>query len=555
MPFLRPLAAPTALLAGLAGALVSTEPASADSSSANVVAAVSAGRNILPTSGWSDVEVFVRNDGAVPAAAVTVTLTLPPELRPFTSESTSDWNCDWGTPAMTCTYIGDLAPGASERVIRRSVAVEGAQTGAALEVSATATTSTPESSTADNTASRLIHIVESGEIRGHLWNDLNADGIRQANEPPATSVGMSIHSQDDEDSYGFSNTSDGTYRESVPSKRFKIVTNLIRSNWRFTKPDVGSDDTDSDLRLVSETTYSGTGESPVFPVDATTPAVLDLGVVAAFRPTKIAPASARQGTTALVTLTGESFTSDLQVKLTRSGSDPIAGVVTNVAADGMSMDVSFPVAQAATGAWTLVLDREYGPHAEVADAFVVTLPQLQVVAAPSITGTVAVGSTVKAVPGTWTPAATSYAYQWAANGVAIRGATGASLPIPASLLGKRLTVKVTALRAGYSSGTASSAASAAVAKGKAPKATKKPSITGTAKVGRTVRAVAGTWSPKADSYRYEWRLNGKAVRGATGATLKLTAAMRDKKLTVTVIARKAGYADGRATSAAVTVRK
>ncbi len=65
------------------------------------------------------------------------------------------------------------------------------------------------------------------------------------------------------------------------------------------------------------------------------------------------------------------------------------------------------------------------------------------------------GSTVKAAPGTWTPAATSYEYQWLANGTAIRGATGASLPIFASMLGKRLTVRVTAKRAGYPSGVAS----------------------------------------------------------------------------------------------------
>jgi hypothetical protein len=219
------------------------------------------------------------------------------------------------------------------------------------------------------------------------------------------------------------------------------------------------------------------------------------------------------------------------------------------------MDVSFNLAQAAAGAWTLVLDKQYGPHAEVANAFTVILGEVRATAAPKITGTVAVGSPVKVAPGAWTPAATSYKYRWFANGVAVRGATGASLTIPASLLGKRLTARVTALRAGYSSGVASSAASRAVVKGKAPKATKKPKITGTAKVGRKVRAAVGTWSPKADSYRYEWRVNGKVIRGATGATLKLTSAMRNKKITVTVIARKNGYADGRTTSAAVKVRK
>ncbi len=180
---------------------------------------------------------------------------------------------------------------------------------------------------------------------------------------------------------------------------------------------------------------------------------------------------------------------------------------------------------------------------------------LQATKKPSISGTVAVGSTVRAVVGTWTPAATSYTYRWSANGVTITGATGASYPVAAAMVGKRLAVTVTARRAGHPSGTATSAASAAVAKGKAAEATTKPKIIGTPKVGRTVRVAAGTWSPKADSYRYEWRLNGKLIRGATGSKLKLKSSMRTKKITVTVIARKAGHADGRSAGAAVKVRR
>ncbi|WP_127544508.1 FlgD immunoglobulin-like domain containing protein [Actinoplanes sp. OR16] len=174
--------------------------------------------------------------------------------------------------------------------------------------------------------------------------------------------------------------------------------------------------------------------------------------------------------------------------------------------------------------------------------------------APVISGTVAVGSAVKASTGTWSPTPSCYAYQWSANGVAIKGATGSSYAIPASLLGKRLTVTVTAKRAGHTNGVAKSAASGAVAKGKAPKATKKPQVTGTAKVGRKVKASAGTWSPTATSYRYEWRLNGKLIKGASAATLKLKSSMRGKKLTVTVIAKRTGHSDGRSTSASVKIR-
>ncbi|MEU4419060.1 SdrD B-like domain-containing protein [Actinoplanes sp. NPDC024001] len=545
---------PTALLVGLAGTALFASPASAAADTANLVVEVTANRNILSTSGWSSVDVFVRNDGSVPAAGVTVAFTLPSGLRTSSMESTSDWDCDWASPVTTCTRIGDFAPGASGRVLHQTVAVEGVQAGTALTVGATATTSTPESLTADNAASRVIRVVATGEIRGTLWNDLNADGIRQAGEPRAD-VGLGYRSQDDEDGSGFANNHDGTYSFQVPSKRYKLTTDLMRHNWRFTKADVGSDSTDSDLRLVSENAYSRIGESAVFTVNPAKPTVLDLGVVASFRPTKISPASALTGTTALVTLTGEGFSDGLEVKLARAGVSPIAGTVTGVSADRRSMTVSFPLAQAAAGAWTLVLDRQYGPHAEVANGFTVTLPPVKAVTAPSISGTVAVGSTVKAAPGTWNPAATSYRYQWAANGVAIRGATGAALLIPASVVGKRLSVKVTAARSGYTAASATSAATAFVAKGKAPAATTKPKITGTAKVGKKVKVSVGAWSPKADAYRYEWRLNGKLIRGATGATLKLKASMRGKKLTVTVIAVKAGHLDGKAKSKAVKIKK
>ena len=180
---------------------------------------------------------------------------------------------------------------------------------------------------------------------------------------------------------------------------------------------------------------------------------------------------------------------------------------------------------------------------------------LQATKKPSVSGTVAVGSTVKAAAGTWTPAATSHTYQWSANGTKIKGATGASYAITAAVVGKRLTVTVTARRTGHPSGTATSAATAAVAKGKAPKATKKPKITGTAKAGRTVSVNVGTWTPRADSYRYEWRLNGKVIRGVTGKTLKLKSSMRGKKITVTVVARRAGHTGGRSTSTSVKVSR
>jgi hypothetical protein len=89
-----------------------------------------------------------------------------------------------------------------------------------------------------------------------------------------------------------------------------------------------------------------------------------------------------------------------------------------------------------------------------------------------------------------------------------------------------------------------------VAKGDAPKATKPPVISGTAKVGRTLKASAGTWSPAATSYGYQWYAGGKAISGATKSSLVLKAAQQGKKITVKVIAHRTGHKDGSALSAA-----
>ncbi|MEU8244103.1 hypothetical protein AB0C07_38110 [Actinoplanes missouriensis] len=278
---------------------------------------------------------------------------------------------------------------------------------------------------------------------------------------------------------------------------------------------------------------------------------------AAVKVTSVSPAAVPGGAVRSITLKGANLHRKdvLQVKL--PGGRTVTATVKSVSADGTTTTADVNLAGAPLGVASVTV-RPYGAGQSpvvLAKAFTVA-PQAkpQATKRPTISGTAAVGNVLKAAPGTWSPAATSYAYQWAANGVAIKGATGSTLTVPASVAGKRLTVTVTAKRTGHYSGTSASAATAAVSKGKAPKATKKPKITGTAKAGKKLTVNPGTWSPKADSYRYQWKVNGKVIKGATGRTLTLKSAWRTKKITVTVTTKKAGYADASATSAAVKVR-
>lgn len=91
----------------------------------------------------------------------------------------------------------------------------------------------------------------------------------------------------------------------------------------------------------------------------------------------------------------------------------------------------------------------------------------------------------------------------------------------------------------------------------APKAalrnTRKPSISGVSKAGKTLTVKAGTWTPKASSYTYRWYRNGKAISGATKRTYKVKKADRGRKLTVRVQARRAGYPTGTAISPSLKI--
>ena len=61
----------------------------------------------------------------------------------------------------------------------------------------------------------------------------------------------------------------------------------------------------------------------------------------------------------------------------------------------------------------------------------------------------------------------------------------------------------------------------------------RPTITGTAVVGSTLTAHAGSWFPAPDSVTLQWKANGVAIAGATGSTYSLMATDSGKTITVT----------------------
>ncbi|PPF35118.1 hypothetical protein C5B93_11895 [Rathayibacter sp. AY1A2] len=68
-----------------------------------------------------------------------------------------------------------------------------------------------------------------------------------------------------------------------------------------------------------------------------------------------------------------------------------------------------------------------------------------------------------------------------------------------------------------------------------------PTITGTAAVGSTLTASAGTWGPSPVALAYQWLANGTAISGATGTTYRPVAADAGRVITVAVTGSKSGY--------------
>lgn len=83
---------------------------------------------------------------------------------------------------------------------------------------------------------------------------------------------------------------------------------------------------------------------------------------------------------------------------------------------------------------------------------------------------------------------------------------------------------------------------------------KSPTVSGTHKVGKTVSAKQGSWSPAATATRYQWLRNGKAITSATAASYKLSKADKGKKLSVKVTVVSPGYQSASASSSGKKVK-
>ncbi|MYX14490.1 hypothetical protein GTY67_13900 [Streptomyces sp. SID8374] len=259
----------------------------------------------------------------------------------------------------------------------------------------------------------------------------------------------------------------------------------------------------------------------------------------------VSPGTGAAGSKVTVKLTGTALHEKDVVSLYANGKQ-IEAKTTAVSADRRTLTAVLDLAGVPTGTWSLSVITHNGSEYQ-RGSFTVTAAQLLNTAPPAISGPAKVGAKLTAGTGSWSVAPSSYAYQWKAGGTAIAGATASTYTVPAKLLGKKVTVTVTARRTATPDGQSTSAP-VTVAKGDAPKASAKPVISGKAKVGAKLTAGKGKWAPAPTSYSYQWYANGKAISKATGSKLTLKAAQRGKKITVKVTAHRTGHASGTSTS-------
>lgn len=137
----------------------------------------------------------------------------------------------------------------------------------------------------------------------------------------------------------------------------------------------------------------------------------------------------------------------------------------------------------------------------------------------------------------------------------IRGATSASFTPTPKQAGQALSVRATTtVPAGYTQPDPVDADPIQVSMGTL--STARPTIHGVLKVGKTLTAATGNWKAgdttlTAKDFGYTWRANGRIVNAPRRPTLKLTKAMRAKRITVQVSGWSAGYEPAQMTSAQV----
>jgi hypothetical protein len=163
----------------------------------------------------------------------------------------------------------------------------------------------------------------------------------------------------------------------------------------------------------------------------------------------------------------------------------------------------------------------------------------------SISGTGVVDSTLTLNAAQWNMPnnVLTITYQWFRGSSAVTGETGVTYNVTSLDVGKQITVKATATRPGYKTGTSTSNVVSGSQAG-SPLASIPVVISGTGLHGSTLELTPPTWDIGGVTTTYQWYRGTSAVSGQTGTTYVVGSSDMGKAITVRATGKKDGYADG-----------
>jgi Domain of unknown function DUF11 len=274
------------VLSGMAAALVPVGPVAARPRRADLaITGMGAGPAQVLLGEIVGIGVTVANVGTRVADSVTVHVTLPATLQPPSPGGLGfPWSCDAVAPGWRCVH-GPLAPGQVADELQVHGKVVGGVPGDVLTVTAQASTTSRELSTANNTGQAGVTLVMPGTIRGTAWIDADRDGQREPGEPAAPGFGhwgVRVYAEDGSgEILPVEVDADGHYSLAVKPNRYllEVTINVFALAWDFTTPNVGNEATDSDVVPVFADEFSATAQSQVFELAGGAEVVIDIGLI------------------------------------------------------------------------------------------------------------------------------------------------------------------------------------------------------------------------------------------------------------------------------------
>ncbi len=167
---------------------------------------------------------------------------------------------------------------------------------------------------------------------------------------------------------------------------------------------------------------------------------------------------------------------------------------------------------------------------------------------PRITGEAVYDGVLRVGPGQWDPADVQLTYRWLRDGMVVRGADRRSYRPDVQDLGRRMSVRVTAIDAEGGTGQVVAAPTGTVERATLTNKVR-PTVVGTKRFTHTVTATPGRWSTTPQRVRYQWHRSGRPIPGATNARYTYVPQDVGRHIRVQVTATAPGHRRSRAFSA------